>query len=99
MVIDSGLQRQLTYDAKRRMSSLDTVWVSQSGAAQRRGRAGRVRPGQVLRLYSRQQFEALPLQPSPEIQRCDLAQSCLQTAPPTCSTGHLLCLYNTITII
>ena len=36
-MIDSGLQRELAYDAKRRMSSLDTVWVSQSGAIQRRG--------------------------------------------------------------
>ncbi|CAE6944453.1 unnamed protein product [Symbiodinium sp. CCMP2456] len=78
VVIDSGLQRELAYDAKRRMSSLDTVWVSQSGAVQRRGRAGRVRSGRVLRLYSRQQFSALPPQPSPEMQRCDLAQSCLQ---------------------
>ena len=63
------------------------------------GRAGRVRSGRVLRLYSRQQFsatapvrtllsmpsaaieagsQALPPQPSPEMQRCDLAQSCLQ---------------------
>lgn len=42
-------QRELTYDPKRRMSSLDTVWVSQSGAIQRRGRAGRVRAGRLLR--------------------------------------------------
>jgi len=78
VVIDSGLQRELTYDPKRRMSSLDTVWVSQSGAIQRRGRAGRVRAGRLFRLYSREQFEVLRLQPSPEMQRCDLAQSCLQ---------------------
>lgn len=78
VVIDSGLKRELTYDPKRRLSSLDTVWVSQSGAVQRRGRAGRVRQGRLLRLYSREQFDALPLQPSPEMQRCDLAQSCLQ---------------------
>eukprot|EP00931_Biecheleriopsis_adriatica_P057802 TRINITY_DN34311_c0_g1_i1.p1 TRINITY_DN34311_c0_g1~~TRINITY_DN34311_c0_g1_i1.p1 ORF type:complete len:1373 (-),score=333.98 TRINITY_DN34311_c0_g1_i1:126-4199(-) len=78
VVVDSGLQRELTYDPKRRMSSLDTVWVSQSGAVQRQGRAGRVRAGRVLRLYSREQMEALSPQPSPEMQRCDLAQSCLQ---------------------
>ncbi|CAJ1434715.1 unnamed protein product [Effrenium voratum] len=78
VVIDSGLHRELTYDPKRRMSSLDTVWISQSSAVQRRGRAGRVRAGRVLRLYSRDQLQAFPEQPSPEMQRCDLAQSCLQ---------------------
>mmetsp|Transcript_45940 Transcript_45940/g.147634 ORF Transcript_45940/g.147634 Transcript_45940/m.147634 type:complete len:1425 (+) Transcript_45940:3-4277(+) len=77
-VVDAGLQRELTYDAARRMSSLDTVWVSKSNATQRKGRAGRVRPGKVLRLYSRAQLEASAERPAPEMQRCDLAQSCLQ---------------------
>jgi len=78
VVVDSGLQRELTYDPKKRMSSLNTVWVSQSSAAQRRGRAGRVGPGSVYRLFSQKQLEALLPQPAPEMQRCDLAQSCLQ---------------------
>jgi len=78
VVIDSGLQREQAYDSKRRMSTMDTVWVSQSNATQRKGRAGRVQAGKVLRLYTREQFRAVPLRPVPEIQRCDLAQSCLQ---------------------
>lgn len=77
IVVDSGLQRELTYDARRRMSYLDTVWVSRSSAVQRKGRAGRVREGRVYRLYSRDQLEAVPARPIPQMQRCDLAQSCL----------------------
>eukprot|EP00929_Paragymnodinium_shiwhaense_P001704 TRINITY_DN101935_c0_g1_i2.p1 TRINITY_DN101935_c0_g1~~TRINITY_DN101935_c0_g1_i2.p1 ORF type:complete len:1389 (+),score=291.53 TRINITY_DN101935_c0_g1_i2:209-4168(+) len=78
VVIDTGLQRELTYDPKRQMSFLDTVWVSRSNAVQRKGRAGRVRKGKVYRLYTREQLDLLPHRPMPQIQRCDLAQSCLQ---------------------
>lgn len=77
-VIDTGLERELTYDAKRRMSSMETVWVSQSSAAQRKGRAGRVQDGKVIRLYSREHLDILPFAASPEMLRCDLAQCCLQ---------------------
>eukprot|EP00929_Paragymnodinium_shiwhaense_P085500 TRINITY_DN45903_c0_g1_i1.p1 TRINITY_DN45903_c0_g1~~TRINITY_DN45903_c0_g1_i1.p1 ORF type:complete len:1501 (-),score=365.88 TRINITY_DN45903_c0_g1_i1:479-4981(-) len=79
VVVDSGLHRELTYDPRRRMSYMDTVWICQSNAVQRKGRAGRVRSGRVFRLYSRDQFESVPWRPAPEMQRCNLAQTCLQT--------------------
>uniref|UniRef100_A0A7S4VMD0 RNA helicase n=1 Tax=Alexandrium monilatum TaxID=311494 RepID=A0A7S4VMD0_9DINO len=79
VVIDSGLHREVTYDPKGRMSSMETVWICQSNAVQRKGRAGRVRAGRVFRLYSREQFESVPWRPAPEIQRCNLSQTCLQT--------------------
>jgi len=79
VVVDTGLHRELSYDAKRRMSTLETVWICQSNAVQRKGRAGRVREGRVYRLYSKDQFESVPWRPSPEMQRCNLAQACLQT--------------------
>jgi len=79
IVVDAGLQKEFSYDSGRRMSALDTVWVSKSGATQRGGRAGRVRPGRVYRLYSRRQHGVIPAQPSPEMQRCDLSQCCLQS--------------------
>lgn len=78
VVVDSGLHRERTYDPKSRMTSLDTVWVCQSNAVQRKGRAGRLREGRVFRLYSREQLGAAPWRPVPEIQRCGLAQTCLQ---------------------
>jgi len=79
VVIDTGLHRELTYDPKRRMSTLDTVWICQSNAVQRKGRAGRVRSGKVFRLYSRDQFASIPWRPAPEMQRCNLANTCLQS--------------------
>lgn len=78
IVLDSGLQRELTYNPRRRMSSLDTVWISTSNAIQRKGRAGRVQAGRVLRLYSQTQMKRLLSSPAPEMQRGDLAQVCLQ---------------------
>mmetsp|Transcript_56438 Transcript_56438/g.100398 ORF Transcript_56438/g.100398 Transcript_56438/m.100398 type:complete len:1593 (+) Transcript_56438:78-4856(+) len=84
IVVDTGLIREMTYDPKERLSSMSTVWVCQSNAVQRKGRAGRVRSGKVYRLYSREQFKAVPWRPAPEMQRCNLSSTCLQTI----SLGH-----------
>mmetsp|Transcript_76467 Transcript_76467/g.237437 ORF Transcript_76467/g.237437 Transcript_76467/m.237437 type:complete len:757 (-) Transcript_76467:10-2280(-) len=78
IVIDSGLVREVAYDPLRHLSQLETVWVSQSSAIQRAGRAGRVRAGKCYRLYSRAQQEAVPWRASPEMQRCELSSTCLQ---------------------
>jgi HrpA-like RNA helicase len=43
---------QKSYDALTEVSMLKTAWVSKTSSAQRKGRAGRVRPGVVYRLYS-----------------------------------------------
>jgi len=79
VVVDSGLHRIDTYDPESRASSLDTVWIAQSNAIQRKGRAGRVRKGEVYRLYSKAQFDDLPWRSNPEMQRTDVAGICLQT--------------------
>eukprot|EP00656_Telonema_subtile_P008765 TRINITY_DN14097_c0_g1_i5.p1 TRINITY_DN14097_c0_g1~~TRINITY_DN14097_c0_g1_i5.p1 ORF type:complete len:907 (-),score=256.57 TRINITY_DN14097_c0_g1_i5:33-2753(-) len=51
-VIDSGRAKVNRYSASRRMSSLVECSISRASAAQRRGRAGRVRPGRCYRLYT-----------------------------------------------
>jgi len=78
-VIDSGLVRELRWDAESAMSTMETVPTSRASATQRLGRAGRVAPGRCYRLYSRGAFEAMAERPAPEIQRTALEATCLQT--------------------
>lgn len=51
---------------------LDDDWVSQANVNQRRGRAGRVRPGESYHLYTRSRFDEMPRFPVPELHRVPL---------------------------
>ncbi|KAK3093635.1 hypothetical protein FSP39_018307, partial [Pinctada imbricata] len=67
------------YDSTKGMESLDTVWVSQANALQRRGRAGRVTSGICFHLFTSHRYNyRLQEQPIPEIQRAPLEQICLR---------------------
>ena len=77
-VIDSGKMKEMRYDPYNRMSMLVETWVSKANARQRRGRAGRVRPGHCLRLFRKDQLAAFPAHQSPEIHRVPLERLCLQ---------------------
>ena len=59
------------------MEVLATARISRSAAAQRAGRAGRTAPGEVWRLYSEADFDAMAAEPTPEIARCNLAHALL----------------------
>lgn len=82
-VVDSGLVRELNYDAESAMSSMETNRTSTASSTQRLGRAGRVAPGRCYRLFSRSDFEAMPPRATPEIQRTALEATCLQTCSMT----------------
>ena len=58
-VIDLGLAKQIEYDPRTHRQLLQTSWISQSSAIQRAGRTGRVRPGNVYRLYGYERFASL----------------------------------------
>ena len=60
------------------MESLSIVACSQSSAKQRAGRAGRVQPGKVYRLYPKETYNSLAHHAVPEIQRCNLTQVVMQ---------------------
>lgn len=51
-VIDSGRVKENRYDDLNKMPTLMECWVSKASARQRKGRAGRVKPGYCWHLYS-----------------------------------------------
>lgn len=79
-VIDTGLARVGVFDPWSGISRLDTIEASQARAIQRAGRAGRLAPGEAVRLYTQGSFNARPKEDAPEIQRTDLSVLYLQLA-------------------
>jgi ATP-dependent helicase HrpB len=76
-VIDSGLARAAGTSPWSGLPTLDTVPISRASATQRAGRAGRVRAGRCLRLYTKHDHDARPAHDKPEIARVDLADTLL----------------------
>jgi len=76
-VIDSGLARVASFDARRGIDTLHIRKISRASAEQRSGRAGRTAPGRSFRLWSeadharREAFEAA------EVRRVDLGECVL----------------------
>jgi len=79
-VIDSGLAKLNYYNPKTFTSSLIETPISKASCNQRKGRAGRTRPGACYRLYSRADFENRPLFTTEEIYRTDLTEVLLRMA-------------------
>ncbi|TVQ37400.1 MAG: ATP-dependent RNA helicase [Spirochaetaceae bacterium] len=79
-VIDSGLAKMNYYNSRTFTSALEEGPVSRASANQRRGRAGRTRPGICYRLYQRDDFEHRPLFTLEEIYRTDLSEVVLRMA-------------------
>jgi ATP-dependent helicase HrpB len=76
-VIDSGLARMAAFSPWSGLGTLQTGKISQAAAIQRAGRAGRTRPGQALRLYTRHDFDSRRSFELPEVARQDLAEPLL----------------------
>ena len=73
-VIDSGLTRIATYSPWTGLPTLQVGRISKASATQRAGRAARTGPGQVMRLYSEEDYLLRPEHDTPEIARADLSQ-------------------------
>nr|XP_027114308.1 DExH-box ATP-dependent RNA helicase DExH3-like isoform X2 [Coffea arabica] len=58
-VVDCGKAKETTYDALNNTPCLLPSWISQASARQRRGRAGRVQPGECYHLYPRLQVRSI----------------------------------------
>jgi ATP-dependent helicase HrpB len=74
-VIDAGLQKVARYDAERGIDSLETERITMDAADQRAGRAGRLAPGVVQRLWDAR--DRLRPHREPEIHRVDLSGAVL----------------------
>lgn len=77
-VVDAGLRKRSLFTRGKGMNVLETVAISQASADQRAGRAGRMRDGICLRLWS----ASAKLQPedTPEVAETDLTGTVLSLA-------------------
>ncbi|EDW04269.1 probable ATP-dependent RNA helicase DHX35 isoform X1 [Drosophila grimshawi] len=77
-VIDSGYVKLKCFNPSTCSDSLVIVPVSKASAIQRAGRAGRLRPGKIFHLYTRQDYDALAPRQPPELRRSELSAAVLQ---------------------
>jgi len=77
VVVDSGLSRVAGHSPWSGLPTLALEPISRASSTQRAGRAGRTRPGRVLRLYTKGDFESRRAHDAPEIVRSDLAEAWL----------------------
>ncbi|KAH9329485.1 hypothetical protein KI387_001593 [Taxus chinensis] len=77
-VVDCGKAKETSYDALNKLACLAPTWISKASAHQRRGRAGRVRPGWCYHLYPKIIYDAMTQYQLPEILRTPLEGLCLQ---------------------
>lgn len=77
VVIDTCKEKKSSFDPTNRMPLLLECFASRDSLKQRRGRAGRVRPGTCYKLISSSKHGKLPEHGEPEIRRCALDQTIL----------------------
>lgn len=79
-VVDTGLMRVPRFSPATGMSGLVTLPLTQDRAEQRRGRAGRVKPGICYRMWTESDEASRPKKMMPEILDADLASLVLTSA-------------------
>jgi ATP-dependent helicase HrpB len=76
VVVDSGFERSMNYQAQSGVGKLQTQRISEASATQRAGRAGRLSAGVCYRLWSSE--ARLSQQSEPEIRRSELTSLMLE---------------------
>ena len=76
-IIDSGYEYEESYEPNTRARALLEKMISQSAVKQRKGRAGRTRPGVCFHLYSKKDYERFREYPTPSIEKSDITGNIL----------------------
>ena len=69
--------KETQYDLESGLTKLVEQWITRAAGRQRRGRAGRTRPGVCYKLYTRGRERKMAQFPRPEILRVPLESICL----------------------
>ena len=77
-VIDSGLEFTEYYYSNTMVRSLVEEYAPQSAIIQRKGRAGRTKPGSCYHLYTEKHFNQQPKYSIPNIQKSDITNDILK---------------------
>lgn len=80
VVIDSGLAKVASLDARTGFNKLSTKRISLASAKQRQGRAGRQFAGKNFKLWNKMDEASMPAFEKPEIQRIELTETLLLLA-------------------
>uniref|UniRef100_A0A6I8SLL3 3'-5' RNA helicase YTHDC2 n=1 Tax=Xenopus tropicalis TaxID=8364 RepID=A0A6I8SLL3_XENTR len=89
----AGIRKIKSFDALNNVTMLKMVWISKASAIQRKGRAGRCRPGICFRLFSKLRFQNMLEFQTPELLRIPLHELCLHTkllVPINCPVADFL---------
>jgi HrpA-like RNA helicase len=76
-VIDSGLELSVNFDPTKNINSMSKHLITQAQMTQRKGRAGRTKPGICYHLYTNEDQNNAALYPEPEIKTVDLKNTTL----------------------
>jgi len=76
-VIDSGLELSVKFDPSTNTNVMTKNFITQAQMTQRKGRAGRTKPGVCFHLYTPQEETNTLKFPEPEIKCIDLKNTCL----------------------
>ncbi|XP_011642298.1 putative ATP-dependent RNA helicase DHX57 [Pogonomyrmex barbatus] len=96
-VIDSGKMKENRFNSDKNLNCLETCWISQANALQRKGRAGRVMPGVCIHLYTSHRFKHFSVEQIPEILRISLESLLLRIQ--LMHDGRKINLYNILSQI
>ncbi len=77
-VIDSGVAKIHRYEIRRAINVLRSEPISRASADQRAGRAGRLGPGECIRLWTQRDHASRAAQDIPEVLRLELSEAVLQ---------------------